>query len=331
MNILVTGGSGFIGSSLVRYLVLDRKVSVLNIDKLTYASNQKSLSCLENNPLYRFEKLDICDSKKIAATLEKFQPTHILHLAAESHVDRSIENAENFIQSNIVGTYVLLNNAFKYWESKNRPNDFRFVHVSTDEVYGTLGFDDPPFTEKSPYLPNSPYSASKAASDHLARAWFHTHRLPVLTTHCSNNYGPYQFPEKLIPLMIQQCLNNLPLPVYGNGSNIRDWIYVDDHARGIFQVALQGVPGETYNMGGEAEISNIELVKKICNILDRLSPRQDRKSYQTQISYVKDRPGHDLRYAINNEKTIREIAWKPSVTLEEGLMKTVTWYLENRT
>lgn len=330
MKFLITGGSGFIGSSLIRYAVLNQKKTVLNIDKLTYAADPKALLSVENNPLYRFEKVDICDSKKIKELFKSFQPTHILHLAAESHVDRSIENAENFIQSNIVGTYNLLNQAFKYWESKNKFADFRFIHVSTDEVYGDLSLTDDPFTEKSPYLPNSPYSASKAASDHLARAWYSTYKLPVIITHCSNNYGPYQYPEKLIPLMIYNCLANKFLPVYGKGTNVRDWIYVDDHTRGLFEIALHGKPGEIYNMGGESEISNLELVKKICKILDKLQPREDKISYTSQISFVEDRLGHDFRYAISNKKINRELNWAPSINLEEGLVKTVHWYLENK-
>lgn len=328
MRFLVTGGAGFIGSALLRRLINELKIEVLNIDKLTYAANLNALENVVESPLYNFLKADINDRETIRRAFQDFQPTAVLHLAAESHVDRSIENSNAFIQTNICGTHALLQEALLYWEGKNKPSDFRFIHVSTDEVYGTLSLNDNlKFTENTPYQPNSPYSASKASSDLLARAWYRTYGLPVIITHCSNNYGRYQYSEKLIPLMISFCLEGKDLPVYGTGENVRDWIYVDDHVKGILKVLKDGKVGKTYNMGGENEIKNINLVEMICEMLDELSPRYDKKSYKTQITFVKDRLGHDFRYAIDNTKIQTELGWEPSVTFEEGLKMTVSWYV----
>lgn len=327
-KILVTGGAGFIGSAVIRQLIAETEATVINVDKLTYAGNLQSLAAVADNPRYRFERVDICDAKEIARVFRDHQPDAIMHLAAESHVDRSIFGPAPFIDTNIVGTFTLLEVAREYWsglqgEAKER---FRFHHVSTDEVYGSLG-ETGFFTETTPYRPNSPYSASKAASDHLVRAWFHTYGLPVITTNCSNNYGPYQFPEKLIPLMILNARAGKPLPIYGHGDNVRDWLYVEDHAQALRIVLEKGVPGEVYNIGGRSEKTNLEVVEAICTILDEIFP--DAAPHASLITYVADRPGHDKRYAIDASKIERELGWRPRETFETGLRKTVQWYLDN--
>jgi dTDP-glucose 4,6-dehydratase len=330
-TLLVTGGAGFIGSSLVRRLLKCTPHRVVNLDKLTYAGNLESLEDVSRNPRYHFERADICDAAHIRRIFEREQPEGILHLAAESHVDRSIDGPREFIQTNVIGTFTLLSEALRYWNtlSDDRKARFRFLHVSTDEVYGTLGATGL-FTEQTAYAPNSPYSASKAASDHLARAWHHTYGLPVLTTNCSNNYGPYQFPEKLIPLMIQNGLSGKPLPVYGRGENVRDWLYVEDHAAALALVFERGVPGETYNIGGNSERKNLDVVHTLCALLDELSPNPKIGKHESLIRFVTDRPGHDLRYAIDASKIERELGWEPSLTFEAGLRKTVEWYLANQ-
>lgn len=328
MKIIVTGGAGFIGSALCRFLIAETGSVVLNLDKLTYASNPESLASVENDDRYEFSRTDICDAGAVKGIFNSFRPDAIIHLAAESHVDRSIDGPGAFIQTNIVGTYTLLDAAREYWNGldDSRRDAFRFVNVSTDEVFGSLGATGL-FTEESPYQPNSPYSASKASADHLARAWFHTYGMPVITTNCSNNYGPCQFPEKLIPLVILNALEGKPLPVYGTGENVRDWLYVDDHARALWTVLQKGRPGETYNIGGCNERTNIDVVRAICACLDdRLA---DGKKRETLIKFVTDRPGHDRRYAIDASKIDRELGWKPRETFETGLAKTVGWYLEN--
>lgn len=331
MRILVTGGAGFIGSALIRHLIGETTHEVLNLDKLTYAGVLTSLAPVGNNPRYRFVQGDICDAEVVRSLLVEFQPDIVAHLAAESHVDRSIDGPGAFIQTNVVGTYTLLDQALAYWRGLDgqRRADFRFHHISTDEVYGSLG-DEGLFTESTAYDPRSPYSASKAGSDHLVRAWGHTYGLPVLVTNCSNNYGPYHFPEKLIPLIIIRALSGEPLPVYGDGSNIRDWLYVEDHARALRTVFERGTPGETYNVGGNSERRNIEVVQAICAALDRLQPRADGRSYASQISFVADRPGHDRRYAIDASKIRDQLGWEPQVSFEEGIERTVRWYLDNR-
>ncbi|WVT77575.1 dTDP-glucose 4,6-dehydratase (plasmid) [Sinorhizobium chiapasense] len=331
MRILVTGGAGFIGSALVRHLIENTEHEVLNFDKLTYAGTLTSLSPITSSPRYRFEQGDICDGRAVTAAIEDFQPEVITHLAAESHVDRSIDGPGAFIETNIVGTYTMLAAALDYWRKlpAERGQAFRFHHISTDEVFGSLG-ETGYFTETTPYDPRSPYSASKAGSDHLVSAWGHTFGLPVLITNCSNNYGPYHFPEKLIPLMIVKALAGEPLPVYGNGTNIRDWLYVEDHVRALQCVFEKGIPGQTYNIGGNSERRNIDVVKTVCNILDRLQPREDGRSYLGQITYVADRPGHDQRYAIDAGKIGNELGWIPSESFESGIEKTVVWYLSNR-
>ncbi|MFC3124958.1 dTDP-glucose 4,6-dehydratase [Pseudoroseomonas globiformis] len=330
MNVLVTGGAGFIGSALVRRLVGEGRHRVLNLDKLTYAGTQTSLAPIAQKPGYEFVQGDICDAALLKELFARFDPDVVVHLAAESHVDRSIDGPGEFIQTNVVGTFTLLQAALAHWRAMAEPRraDFRFHHVSTDEVYGTLG-EDGLFTEETPYDPRSPYSASKAGSDHLVSAWHHTYGLPTLITNCSNNYGPYHFPEKLIPLVTLKALSGEKLPVYGRGKNVRDWLFVEDHARALQAVFERGVPGETYNVGGNAERQNIEVVRRICAILDRLRPRPDGKPYAEQISFVTDRPGHDLRYAIDASKLKRELGWEPQETFETGLEKTVSWYLEN--
>jgi len=329
-KIVVTGGAGFIGSAVVRQFIAETDVTVINVDKLTYAGNLDSLPGLMEHPRHIFEQVDICDAKEVARIFAQHQPDGVMHLAAESHVDRSIDGPADFIETNILGTYTLLEAARSYWSGlpQQRSAGFRFHHISTDEVYGSLG-DTGFFTEETPYAPNSPYSASKASSDHLVRAWHHTYGLPVVTTNCSNNYGPYHFPEKLIPLVILNALEGKPLPIYGKGDNVRDWLYVDDHARALRLVLAKGTPGETYNIGGHNERTNLQVVEAICALLDELAPRGE-GNYASQLTYVQDRPGHDKRYAIDAGKIERELGWEPQETFESGLRKTVQWYLNNR-
>ena len=330
-NILVTGGAGFIGSAVIRYLINETNSNVLNIDKLTYAGNLESLETVSNNPRYQFLHADICDKSAMTKAFQDFQPNIVMHLAAESHVDRSIDGPMDFIQTNIIGTYTLLEVARNYWQNltEDKKSRFKFHHISTDEVYGDLEGTDDLFTEETSYSPSSPYSASKASSDHLVRAWYRTYGLPVVVTNCSNNYGPYHFPEKLIPLVILNALDGKPLPVYGDGKQIRDWLYVEDHARALYLVATTAKVGETYNIGGHNEKQNIDVVKTICTILDNIKPRTDGQSYAQQITFVKDRPGHDLRYAIDASKIQQELNWQPQETFESGIQKTVEWYLAN--
>ncbi|HNX75561.1 MAG TPA: dTDP-glucose 4,6-dehydratase [Candidatus Rifleibacterium sp.] len=327
MKIIVTGGAGFIGSAVIRHLIKNTDHQVVNLDKLTYAGNLASLKEIDTSDRYRFVQVDICDRNAVEQVFAAHRPDAIMHLAAESHVDRSIDGPAAFIQTNIIGTYTLLEVARHY--AKDHP-DFRFHHVSTDEVYGDLDLDDSLFTEETPYDPSSPYSASKASSDHLVRSWQRTFGLKALITNCSNNYGPCHFPEKLIPLVILNALEGKPLPIYGKGDQIRDWLYVEDHARALCTVLLKGTPGQTYNIGGHNEKQNIEVVKTICSILDDLKPRADGRKYGEQITFVADRPGHDMRYAIDAGKIERELGWKPAETFETGLRKTVQWYLDNK-
>lgn len=357
MNILVTGGAGFIGSAVIRYLIEQTEHAVVNVDALTYAGNLESLTAVDSSDRYTFEQADIGDAASMAAILERHQPDAVMHLAAESHVDRSIDGPAAFIQTNIVGTYTLLEAVRHYWKglqasAPEKASAFRFHHISTDEVYGDLEGPEDLFTEQTPYAPSSPYSASKASSDHLVRAWHRTYGLPILVTNCSNNYGPYHFPEKLIPLMILNALAGKPLPVYGNGQQVRDWLYVEDHARALVKVVTEGVVGETYNIGGHNEQTNLHVVETICEILDELMLSEERgvrseenpsqaqrsrltphhsplTSYKDLITFVQDRPGHDLRYAIDASKIERELGWKPEETFETGLRKTVQWYLAN--
>lgn len=329
-KILVTGGAGFIGSNLVRLLLLEKKCSVVNLDKLTYAGNPGSLADLQDHPDYDFVQADLCDAAAVQQVFRDHRPDAVMHLAAESHVDRSIDGPGDFIQTNVVGTFNLLQAALAYWRSLEAPakSDFRFLHVSTDEVYGSLAPGAPGFNERTPYDPHSPYSASKAASDHLARAWADTYGLPVMVTNCSNNYGPFQFPEKLIPVVILKCLRNEEIPVYGKGENIRDWLYVGDHAEALHTVLTRGRLGETYNIGGNNERQNIELVRTLCAILDELRPGT--KPYAENIRFVTDRPGHDMRYAIDARKIAGELGWRPKETFESGFRKTVQWYLDHQ-
>ncbi len=331
-KIIVTGGAGFIGSAVVRMLIRETPHEVCVVDKLTYAGNLDSLSPVSGDPRYRFEQVDICDRAGLDRVFADFKPDAVMHLAAESHVDRSIDGPGDFIRTNIVGTYTMLEAARKYFSSLDgaQKERFRFHHISTDEVYGDLEGPGDFFRETTPYAPSSPYSASKASSDHLVRAWRRTFGLPTIVTNCSNNYGPYHFPEKLIPLVILHALDGKPLPVYGTGAQIRDWLYVEDHARALIKVVTEGVPGETYNIGGHNEKKNIEVVETICRLLDELRPREDGKSYREQITFVADRPGHDLRYAIDAAKIGRELGWKPQETFESGIRKTVQWYLDNK-
>lgn len=331
MRLIVTGGAGFIGSAVIRFLIRKSGFRVLNLDKLTYAGNLESLAECAGHPNYEFVHGDICDSRLVSRVFSEFQPDAVMHLAAESHVDRSIDGPADFIHTNIVGTAALLEVARAYWSDlpEARKRGFRFHHVSTDEVFGTLGSDGL-FSEATPYNPSSPYSASKAASDHLVRAWHRTYQLPVVVTNCSNNYGPYQFPEKLIPLMILNCIENKPLPVYGSGQQVRDWLYVDDHASALVAVLTSGELGETYNIGGHNEVANIEVVRTICDILDEISPRPKAVgSHHELITHVPDRPGHDMRYAIDASKIARSLGWAPQETFKTGLRKTVSWYLDN--
>ncbi len=331
---LVTGGAGFIGSAVVRHLINNTDHQVINVDKLTYAGNLSSLDTVANNKRYCFEQIDICDAEALKTLFEQYQPDVVMHLAAESHVDRSIDGPGDFIQTNIVGTYTLLEASRSYWSSLGaaKKQDFRFHHISTDEVYGDLHGTDDLFTETTSYAPSSPYSASKAGSDHLVRAWQRTFGLPTLVTNCSNNYGPFHFPEKLIPLMILNALSGKHLPVYGDGKQIRDWLFVEDHARALVKVATTGKIGETYNIGGHNEKTNIEVVKTLCQLLEELAPNKPAgiEHYEDLITYVKDRPGHDVRYAIDASKIERELGWKPQETFETGLRKTVQWYLSNQ-
>lgn len=328
MRVLVTGGAGFIGSALVRHLVLDKGYDVLNIDKLTYAGTLTSLASVEGKNHYRFLKADICDGRAISESFESFRPDRVMHLAAESHVDRSITGAKDFVETNVLGTFTMLETARAHWQrlSGEAKDSFRFLHVSTDEVYGSLG-DDGLFTETTPYDPSSPYSASKAASDHLAKAWARTYKMPVVVSNCSNNYGPFHFPEKLIPLVILNALHGQPLPVYGNGANIRDWLYVEDHARALDIIAERGRVGETYNVGGRNERRNIDVVKRICSLMDDLHPSG--KPHESLIQYVTDRPGHDARYAIDATKLETELGWKAQENFDSGIEKTVRWYIDN--
>lgn len=347
MKILVTGGSGFIGSNFVLQQIQSTENTILNLDKLTYAGNPENLASIEDDVRYSFVKGDICDAELVTETISQFQPDAIVHFAAESHVDRSIDGPMEFVNTNVIGTATILDASLKYCEDTHllpeggqerkslfdkSPRDikdkFRFLHVSTDEVFGSLG-DDGFFTESTPYDPSSPYSASKAGSDHLVRAWQRTYGFPALITNCSNNYGPYQFPEKLIPLMIANCVDEKPLPVYGEGLNVRDWLFVADHCDAIYTVLQNGVIGETYNIGGNNEIKNIDIVNTICTILDELKPRSGRKSYLELITYVKDRPGHDFRYAIDATKIKNDLGWSPKETFETGIRKTIQWYLDN--
>ena len=331
MRVLVTGGAGFIGSAVCRRLAANPDHFVVNLDKLTYAGNLASLKEIENKPNYHFVRGDIADEELVGKVLREHAITHIMHLAAESHVDRSIDGPEDFIETNIVGTFRLLKVALDYWQSLEgeAKKGFRFHHISTDEVFGDLPLDSGIFTEETPYAPSSPYSASKAASDHLVRAWGHTYGLPVVLSNCSNNYGPYHFPEKLIPLVILNALDEKPLPVYGKGENVRDWLYVEDHASALEAVATKGKLGESYNIGGRAERQNVEVVRAICKALDEKRPRSNGQSYAELITFVTDRPGHDRRYAIDPQKAERELGWVPSVTFEEGLSRTIDWYLAN--
>lgn len=334
-KILVTGGAGFIGSAVIRHIIHDTPDAVVNVDKLTYAGNLESLESVADHPRYAFEQVDICDRAELDRVFAQHQPDAVMHLAAESHVDRSIDGPAAFIETNIVGTYTLLEAARAYWHAmpSERKVAFRFHHISTDEVYGDLHGTDDLFTETTPYAPSSPYSASKASSDHLVRAWLRTYGLPTIVTNCSNNYGPFHFPEKLIPLMILNALDGKPLPVYGDGLQIRDWLFVEDHARALYQVVTEGQVGETYNIGGHNEKANIEVVKTICALLEELVPNKPAgvAKYEELITYVQDRPGHDVRYAIDAAKIGRELGWKPQETFESGIRKTVIWYLNNKT
>jgi len=330
-TIVVTGGAGFIGANFVHTWLKECKAKIVNLDKLTYAGNLESLSTIAQHPRYRFVKGDIGDRKLVGKVLNEIRPDAIVNFAAESHVDRSISAPDDFIQTNVVGTFHLLEASRAYWDGlpDGRKSLFRFLHVSTDEVYGSLDKEDPAFSETTAYSPNSPYSASKASSDHLVRAYHHTYGLPTLTTNCSNNYGPYQFPEKLIPLVIDHALNGKSIPVYGDGSNIRDWLYVTDHCRAIIAVLEKGAPGEVYNIGGNSEKSNLDVVRTICGILDELVPLEDKRLHESLIAFVQDRPGHDLRYAIDATRIKKEIGWTPQETFETGIRKTVQWYLDN--
>ncbi len=329
MKILITGGAGFIGSAVIRYIIQHTQDSVLNVDKLTYAGNLESLVEVQDSKRYSFKQSDICDATGLTQIFSDYQPDVVMHLAAESHVDRSIDGPAAFIQTNIVGTYTLLEAARQYWSSlpESKKTNFRFHHISTDEVYGDLEGTTDLFTENTSYAPSSPYSASKAASDHLVRAWHRTYGLPVLITNCSNNYGPYHFPEKLIPLVILNALEGKSLPLYGNGEQIRDWLFVEDHAQALYQVVSKGMIGETYNIGGHNEKKNIDVVKTICKLLDEIKPRADQSLYESLIVFVKDRPGHDLRYAIDASKIKQDLGWTPQHSFESGIRKTVEWYL----
>ncbi|QOW44505.1 MULTISPECIES: dTDP-glucose 4,6-dehydratase [Acinetobacter] len=331
MKILVTGGAGFIGSAVIRNIIKNTQDEVLNVDKLTYAGNLESLIEIDQDKKYQFKQIDICNENDLIKAFNEFKPDLVMHLAAESHVDRSIDGPAEFITTNIVGTYTLLEVARKYWMQLDEPAKakFKFHHISTDEVYGDLEGTTDLFTETTSYAPSSPYSASKASSDHLVRAWYRTYGLPTIVTNCSNNYGPYHFPEKLIPLVILNALDGKSLPIYGKGDQIRDWLFVEDHARALYKVVTEGKVGETYNIGGHNEKQNIEVVKIICKILDELKPQKNQQPYESLITFVKDRPGHDLRYAIDATKIAHDLGWKPEETFETGIRKTVEWYLNN--
>ncbi len=334
VNIIVTGGAGFIGSAVIRHIIQQTSHRVLNIDKLTYAGNLESLAEVASNERYQFSQTDICNRHDLDKLFEAFQPDLVMHLAAESHVDRSISGPYAFLETNIIGTYQLLEASRAYWQNlaQDKKNIFKFHHISTDEVYGDLEGTIDLFTEETSYSPSSPYSASKASSDHLVRAWYRTYGLPVIVTNCSNNYGPYHFPEKLIPLMILNALQGKPLPVYGNGQQIRDWLFVEDHARALYKVVTEGTIGETYNIGGHNEKANLDVVHGICELLEELAPNKPEgvQNYKDLITYVKDRPGHDVRYAIDASKIKRELGWVPLESFETGLRKTVEWYLSNQ-
>ena len=331
MKILITGGAGFIGSAVVRHVLENSDDSVVNLDKLTYAGNLESLEDVADNSRYFFEQVDICNKHEVARVFKEHMPDVVMHLAAESHVDRSIDSPSDFVETNIVGTYNMLEVARAYWTNLDEIEKriFRFHHISTDEVFGDLEGEDDLFTEETPYAPSSPYSASKAASDHLVRAWFRTYNFPVVITNCSNNYGPYQFPEKLIPLVIMNALSGKELPIYGAGDQVRDWLFVDDHAEALYKVVLEGALGETYNIGGHNEKKNIDVVNTICDILEDIIPLEA-GSYRDLITHVADRPGHDLRYAIDASKIARDLNWQPKETFESGIKKTVLWYLDNQ-
>lgn len=334
MKYLVTGGAGFIGSAVIRYLINDLGFEVVNLDKLTYAGNLESLVGVVDSPNYTFEKVDICDFENVERVFNRHQPDKVMHLAAESHVDRSIDGPAEFIQTNIVGTYAMLEVARQYWSKlpEHKKSGFRFHHISTDEVYGDIEGTDDLFTENTSYAPSSPYSASKASSDHLVRAWNKTYGLPVVISNCSNNYGPYQFPEKLIPLIILNAISGKALPIYGKGNQIRDWLHVEDHARALVKVVMEGVDGETYNIGGHNEKTNLEVVKTLCRILDEMVPVHPGgiERYEELITYVVDRPGHDIRYAIDATKIDQELDWRPAETFDTGIRKTVEWYINNK-
>jgi dTDP-glucose 4,6-dehydratase len=334
MKFLVTGGAGFIGSAVIRHIIQTTDDTVINVDSLTYAGNLESLSAISDSNRYFFEQIDICNSIELDRIFSTHRPDIVMHLAAESHVDRSIDDPSAFIETNIVGTYRLLESARRYWYTltEDKRKNFRFHHISTDEVYGDLNDSEAPFTEQTPYSPSSPYSASKASSDHIVKAWQRTYRFPTLITNCSNNYGPYHFPEKLIPLLILNALDGKRLPIYGDGLQVRDWLYVEDHARALYLVATKGVIGETYNIGGHNEKANLEVVKMICGLLEELVPNKPKGvvHYEDLITFVADRPGHDARYAIDASKIESELGWKPAETFETGLCKTVKWYLDNK-
>ena len=331
MKIIVTGGAGFIGSAVIRHIISNTDDEVLNLDKLTYAGNLESLRDIDQSARYNFQQIDICDKEALEQAFNSFKPNLVMHLAAESHVDRSIDGPAEFINTNIVGTYHLLEVARQYWQNLDDRDkkSFKFHHISTDEVYGDLEGTTDLFTENTPYAPSSPYSASKASSDHLVRAWHRTYGFPIVVTNCSNNYGPYHFPEKLIPLVILNALDGKALPIYGKGNQIRDWLYVEDHARALYKVVTEGKVSDTYNIGGHNEKQNIEVVKTICNILDELKPQENGQPYESLITFVKDRPGHDLRYAIDASKIANELNWTPTETFDSGIRKTVEWYLNN--